>query len=249
MQRRTMWTIGLGTLVALLIMASAGIITLFPINKAAAQAATPVQRTITVIGQGLATARPDRAIVRVGVETEATNPAEALEQNNTRIEALQAKLNELGISGDAIETSNFNIAPAYRGPNQDPNSYVVRNTLQVTISDLSRVGEVLNQLVQAGANRIHGLTYHVADEQPLRQQARVDAIQRARQQAEQYADAISGSLGQIVEIKEDSSGGMQPFAIEAGRASGAVPLEPGEQQIRANVQVTFLLNSGTAPSP
>ncbi len=40
MQRRTMWTIGLGTLVALLIMASAGIITLFPINKAAAQAAS-----------------------------------------------------------------------------------------------------------------------------------------------------------------------------------------------------------------
>ena len=125
----------------------------------ATASAPPVnpEHSITVVGQGTAWGMPDLAQVNVGVETFAATVTEAVAQNNTQMNALLARLKELGIPEKDIQTSNFSIQfERDTGSRADPDAtarYRVSNTVQVKIRDLGKVGQVLDGIVQAGATR------------------------------------------------------------------------------------------------
>lgn len=205
---------------------------------------TDSQRHITVTGHGEVQAQPDMATVIVGVETEAPTAQEALERNNQQMNNLLAALRDLGIADEDLQTRSFNIYPHFDdqpGGENEIVGYVVRNTVAVTVRDLSQLGIVLDTAVAEGANIVHGINFSIADTSELRQQALERAFEDARTKAEQLAQVANVQLQQILVINE--GGGVAPPRPFAGgqAVESEVPVEPGQQAVTATVQVVFAI--------
>ncbi len=231
-------------LVALVLSVGALMVLLFRPQPVAAQAGAAPIRQITVVGNGEANGTPDTAIVQLGVRTEGATAREALDSNNTQTEALIAKLKELGVADRDLQTSNLSVNPRYDEQGRTVVGYEVSNMLNVTIRNVAQSGALLDQVVDAGANQIWGLSFTIDDPTALQTTARDSAIADARARAEAMAKTAGGTLGTILSISETI--GMQPpvpmyARAEMAQADSAVPVQPGEQTISAQVQVTFEL--------
>lgn len=238
------WTTIIATVALMTLVVIAGSIVALLLRPQPLAAATPTgARQITVVGNGETTGTPDTATVQLGVQTSADSAQQALSANNTEMQALIAKLKELGVAESDIQTSNISIYPRYNPDGQGINGYDATNSVSVTIRNISQTGELLDQVVQAGANNVGGISFSVDDPSALEQQARDAAIANARQRAEAMAQAVGGSIGQVLSITENI-GSAPPIPLAVGRAEAAadaVPIQPGEQTVAAQVQITYEL--------
>jgi uncharacterized protein YggE len=239
--------ITLGVVTALLLLAVlAGIVGVLYARPATAQTSVgvPGMRQVTVVGHGEIKGRPDTATIQIGVETEAPVAKDALAKNTEQATALQAKLKDLGVAEKDIQTSNFNIYPTYAADGRQITGYHVSNSVIVKIRDLAQAGNLLDQVVQAGANSINGISFSVDDPNALLGQAREQAMQNARARADQLAKAGGAAVGDVLVITENV--GSQPptpmmYAAPEAADSKAVPVQAGEQSFTIDVQVTFAL--------
>jgi uncharacterized protein YggE len=231
----------------LLLAVLAGLVGVLYARPATAQGAGVIgMRQVTVVGRGEVKGRPDTATVQIGVETEAANAQEALAQNTAQAQALQQKLEELGIAKEDIQTSNFNIYPTYGQDGRQITGYHVSNSVSVKIRNLDQAGTLLDQVVQAGANSVSGISFSVADPDELLKQARTQAIADAKVRAQELASAGGASVGDVLVISENV-GAQPPIPLpmlaraEMAQDAAAVPVQPGEQTFSVDVQVTFAL--------
>jgi uncharacterized protein YggE len=244
MTRRIGITIGI--VAAVLVLAVlAGLVGLLYARPVTAQTSTgvPGMRQVTVVGHGEVKGAPDTATVQIGVETEAATAKEALAQNTSQAQAIQAQLVKLGVAEKDIQTSNFSINPTYGSDNRQVTGYHVSNMVTVQIRDLAKSGTLLDQVVQAGANSIYGVSFSVENPQALLDKAREQAMQNAKAHATQLASAGGASIGDVLVISENVGAQPIPMPMAAARAEGApsaaVPVQPGEQSFSVDVQVTF----------
>lgn len=231
---------------ALLLLALAGIGALLFTRPAAAQSnsGVPGMRQVSVLGHGEVKARPDTATIQIGIDAEAANAKDALAQNNAQAQAFQQKLAELKIDAKDIQTSNFSISPTYGNDGRQVTGYRVSNIVTVTIRNLDSAGTLLDQVVQAGANNIYGMSFSVADTQKLMEQARQAAMADAKARATQLATAGGASVGDVLIISENVNAPPVPMPmLDRAAAQGApsVPVQAGEQSISVDVQATFAL--------
>lgn len=248
MTRRIGTTLGIVAAV-LLLAVLAGVVGLIYARPVTAQTSSGVtgMRQVTVVGHGEAKGTPDTATVQIGVETEAATSQEALAQNNTQAQAIIQKLKDLGVDEKDIQTSNLNIFPNYGADGRQVSGYRVNNTVSVKIRNLESAGTLLDQVVQAGANSVYGVSFSVENPDALLEQARKAAIDSARTHAAQLAAAANASVGEVLVINENV-GAPSPIPMPMARAemaqdaAGSVPVEPGEQSITVDVQVTFALS-------
>ncbi len=182
--------------------------------RAASTAALP--REITVIGRGTARAEPDTTIVQLGVQTRAPTARAALQDNTAKMQALWTRLGELGVPETALETGYFNVWANQEGPSPDAMTYVVENRVVVTLDRGHESGALLEQVVDAGANSIGGITLTVAQPEELELQARDQALANARTRAEAIARASSATLGTLLRVTENT--GMPPSPAQGGMA-------------------------------
>jgi hypothetical protein len=207
----------------------------------------PPPRLITVSGEGEVKTRPDMAMISTGVVTEGTTAKEALARNNTAMTAVIAALKNAGVAEDDIQTSDFSVSPKY--PPYQPNQtsaprivgYTVSNQVTARVKDLKKLGAILDTLVQAGSNQIHGISFGVDEPKPLLDGARKKAVADARAKAELYAAAAGVSLGKVVQISEATAVMPPPQYRYAARAAEAseVPIAAGQQTLTANVTIIY----------
>jgi len=220
---------------------------LIPAGCAPAAQLTPIpssaERSITVLGQGRVAVAPDVARASIGVETSAPTVAEATRQNAERMAAVVAWLKQMGVAERDIQTAGYSID---RGP-QEPGvtlagGYRASNMVRVTIRDLSRVGSILDGVVQAGANQVFGVAFGLDEPAAAVAQVRATAVADARARAEDLARLANLSLGPVLALSEGATG-PQPVAEAAGGAGGAVepPISPGETEVSVQVQVTYAI--------
>ncbi len=209
---------------------------------------TSPTRQITVVGKGEAKAAPDTASIQLGVQSEAETARQALSDNNTRMQALIAQLKELGVAEKDIQTSNITIYPRYDDKGRDVLGYQVSNTVTVTIRNISQTGELLDKVVDAGANNVTGISFAIDQPSTIEQAARDAAIKDARARAEAMAKASNSTIGQVLSITENIGASPPPvYPMEARATAGGmaadamVPVQSGEQTINAQVQITFEL--------
>ena len=178
------------------------------IFPAAAQDADITMNTITVIGNGKATAAPDMATIEIGVEFPNTDVAAAYSEVNTTIERIIEAIVALGVAREDIRTTGVNIysegIPTPEG--QMENRFRVGNRVQVTVRDLSLIESVIDTAVTSGANNIFGLQFGISDPSALEADARVMALDNARERAGQIATNIEVELGDIVSVVEMNTG-------------------------------------------
>ena len=204
--------------------------------------------SITVVGTGKVQVRPDMANVTLGVTTEAATASEALQENNRRMAQLIKTLRGLDISEKHIQTSNFNVSPkqSYDRNRREPPKivgYTVTNQVNVKVLEVSRLGKILDAVVQAGGNRIQGVGFSLAEPKPHLDQARRKAMADARQRAELYAGEAGVKVGAPLVISEQSVSVPRPVMFAAGAriatAASEVPVSRGEQTLTASVTVTY----------
>lgn len=246
MTRRIEMTLGI-VAAALLLAVLAGVVGLLYARPATAQTSTgvPGMRQVSVVGHGEVKGKPDTATVQIGVETEAQTAQEALAQNNAQAQAIIQKLKELGVAEKDIQTSSFNIFPNYGNDGRQVSGYRVSNIVSVTIRNLDQAGTLLDQVVQAGANSVYGVSFSVANPEALLEQARTAAIENAKARATQLAGASGAAVGEVLLISENISSQppipMPMARAEAAQDAASVPVQAGEQSFTVDVQVTFAL--------
>ena len=210
--------------------------------------ATAPQRTITVSGEGEATATPDLIIISIGVRSEAKTAAEALRANSRDVSAAIATLKENSVASKDIQTSGLSINPQY---NYNRNSsaprqitgYVAANTLTVRLRDLESAGAIIDATVQSGANNLGGVSFTFAEPKPLYDKARQNAVKDAIARAKLLTNAAGVKLGPIVTINDGyiQAPSRNQVNLVSARAESdvAVPLEAGESSVRANINIIF----------
>ena len=201
---------------------------------------------IHVIGQATVKTAPDIAQAQLGVQTFAASLDEAIAENSSRADAVIRALSTSGVAAADIQTQAFNVQPQRDFRKEDGIGeivgYWVNNTVAVTLRDLNAVGDVLQTAIAAGANNVHSLTFTLDDFESVRNQARVAAMEDARQRAENLAQAAGVKLGKPVRIDEANYGGpvYQRGAFDEAAAPGAaVPVAPGDLEVTAQVDVVF----------
>jgi uncharacterized protein YggE len=216
------------------------------VQAQAQESKSPVEGRVIVIGEGSVSVPPDYAQIRSGVTTTAKTVKEANDANTKLMSGIRTALLDSGIAQKDIQTSRFSIQPIYtsQAPPAEPkfSGYRVSNQVNVTIHQMSKLGEILDRLVNAGATDIGNIEFLVSDPSKALDQARQAAVADARRKAELYAHASGVSLGRVAWVTE-SSEFEPPLPLSAPRASLAktpqVPIEQGEDTLRTRVTVGF----------
>jgi uncharacterized protein YggE len=221
---------------------------------ASGQSSQPVattNRAITVVGVGTASGTPDVANINVGVETQAASVQQAVDDNKTQMTKLLDALKSLGIADKDIRTSNYSVyterqpVPAPGSTeSQGPVIYHVSNQVNVTVRNVSQLGDVLDKVVAAGANNIYGVSFSVADPTKLEDEARANAIANAKEQAASLAQLTGVTLGEVMNVSEVIGGPTPVYraaASKMGLGGGGTPVQPGELEVNTSVQVTYAI--------
>ena len=251
-------------------MTSASTSLLMAAALAAASAATPAMAqavspgpvvaagnaVLTVSADGRSTRTPDLAVFSAGVTTQAKTASAALSQNAEQMNAVITALKASGIAERDIQTSNLSVNPVYGQPRADANGnvtgdpviigYQATNQVEVKQRKIAGYGKTIDTLVNAGANQVSGPSFQLDDPDTASDEARVEAMKKARSRADLYAKAAGLTVKRILTISE-SGGYAQPPMVMFARAdkmmAGAAPspVAAGEVQVGANVTVTFEL--------
>lgn len=238
------------TLIALLLTSCAGAaLAQSSTPLAEDQTVQPVNRTISVNGSGKTYLTPDIAYVNIGVQTESEDAAEAVSVNNSRSQQVSDAINNLGVDEKDIQTRNFSIYPRQEFDNEGKPTgkitYIVDNTVFVTVRDLDVIGDLLNAVVAAGANSINGIQFDVADKTAALSEARQAAVVNARAIAEELASAAGVSLGNVQTISTVSSDTPVPLNMGRGAAEvmlaadASVPVSPGQMLLTVDVFIVY----------
>jgi uncharacterized protein YggE len=204
----------------------------------------PPMRTITVTGTGMITLTPDIAYVYIGVQTEDASASTAMDDNNARAQALIDAIKTFGVDDKDIQTTNFSIYPqdVYDDNyNVIGTTYLVQNTVYVTVRDLDTLGDLLDAAFRAGANTINGISFDVADRTEAVSQARLAAVEDASRQATELAAGTGVTIGDVQTISYYDST-PYPVYYEAravADSASSVPIEAGSMQITTTVTIVY----------
>ena len=229
--------------------------------------------TITVNATAEVKVTPDRASINVGVTTQGATADEAEAANAELMEAVLAALAEQGVAEESIQTSWTNLSPVYGvaaaseaeveiddtmttgavwpGYGNDIVGYEM--TTQLTVSDLTveQVGDVIQAVVNAGANRVDGVSYYASNFDEAYAEALGQAVESAKPKAETIARAAGVSVGNVVQVTEGYQNRAYAYsevtydAVEEADAGGgmakAIAVAPGTVSIEASVTVTYAI--------
>ena len=211
----------------------------------------PFARTITATGDGRASGVPDLLTVSIGVQTTGPSARQVLTTNSSEAAALIAKLQADGVQAKDIQTSQLSLSPVYAepAPNQPPRltGYTASDTVTARIRQLDRAGAILDDAAAAGGSdtQIQSVGYSVEDTGPLLASAHGDAVRRAAAEAKAMAAAAGVTLGPIRTVTDVSQPQVVPYTPSMGAASAAapssvaVPVQPGTEEVTAEVTVSY----------
>lgn len=214
-----------------------------------AQAPQPGEPVVVMSGEGLVKAAPDQAFVTIAAESRSRNPKEAQEQNAKAMSAVQQKLLAAGVPKDAIRTLSvdLHLESDWVDGRRIPRGYIARNTIEVRLDDIARVGEIIDLAVTGGATTVHGVRFDLKQRESLEREALKRATADARARAEAAASGTGRTIDRVIRIEEP---GGRPFpppvpmmreTLSAQDSRVQTPVVAGEIEIRASVVLTATL--------
>lgn len=213
-------------------------------------------RSFAVSAEGDYVAVPDVAQFTFSVVTEGGTDVSALQEENTRKmnQAIEF-VKDQGVDDKDIKTQRYSLQPRYQyyrcedGPCPPPEivGYTVTQTAEVKIRDFEVIGDIVGGVVENGANTISQLSFVIDDPTEVQNQARAEAIEKAKDKAKSIASAGGFRVGRLLSIQE---GGAYPvyrtYALEesldkaTGMGGGIAPsIEPGSEEVTVNVTLVY----------
>lgn len=202
---------------------------------------------IRVTGTGTVSAAPDMAVITVGVAEQDKDAAKAMETVSGKVAVIIERLVEAGVVRSDIQTQSISVnALSQRydnGAAPKITGFEASNTVAVQVRVLDTLGFVIDRVLDAGANRMYGLRFAIADDAMLMDQARAAAVQDATAKAQLYAQAAGVALGPLLELTEGGAGAAPQVTFRAAALSDGVPIAEGEVAQSASVTLVY----GIAP--
>jgi uncharacterized protein YggE len=200
---------------------------------------------VLVTGDSIVQAQPDTAILTVSVVSQANRALEAQQDNANKSEAVVRALKSAAGPGAEVKTSGYSLQPirVYKeGQPPTITGYEARNSVTVILSDLTKVGPVIDATAQAGANDVSGISFTLRNDRPARDQALAEATREAVSKARVIAEALGGRVVRVVEVQEEGVDRPRPvYQAEFGLAKTAMatntPIEVGSLDITSRVQL------------
>ena len=204
----------------------------------------PTKGTLSVTGEGEVKVRPDIALIDLDVVTSAKSAQQAVQQNAERMNRVIEALKDMGVRPADLQTIGYDVIPVIDREEKSATfgqilEYRVVAQLRVRAA-VEDVGEMIDTSVRSGANLISGVRYSVRDEAGLRARALKAAVRSARHDADAVADSLGIKLVNPERI-EINMGGTPVFFrdVAMGRSALSTPIEPGNIEIRATVQIMY----------
>lgn len=210
---------------------------------------TPTEPVVVVVGEGQVTAVPDRAWITIGAESRAPSPREAQRRNNELMRPVQEKLRGAGLPADAIRTTGYDVQYEWDFVNNKRvgRGYVARNTIEVRVDSIDRVGDLLEIAAGSGATALGGIRFDIKDQAKLEREALRLAVLDARAKADAAAAGAGRSIDRILRVEEQGVDvppmpvRMMRQSAQAAQADFAPPISAGQMEIRARATVTVVL--------
>jgi uncharacterized protein YggE len=208
------------------------------------------ERFIEVSGQANVDVTPDFVRVTLGVTTTGKDAREALAANAKSVNAVISLMKAEGLLAADIQTSSLSISPLMANPSPGSTStrtitgYSVSNMVTVTVRDISQLGALIDNAVDAGANAIYGISFGEKDPSALLDKARPLAVADAKRKADIYASAGGAKTGRLMTLTEEI-GAPPPMqfarAYVQGAAATPTPIEAGQDKLTITVTARFEL--------
>jgi len=214
-------------------------------------------REITVLGVAEVVVPPDFVTVRASVVTLNKDVEKAQAENDKKVKAVLSFVRKLGVAPKDIRTEYTSLRPKERRERNKPpvfEGYEASNSITVVLRDMSKYDELLSGVLKLGVNRISGITFRSTQEIKKRREARLLAIQAAREKAEYLASALGQTVGRprwITEFRRErrpwgsiasNVAWVSPSLSQARADTKEGTLAPGSTTIRAQVEVCFALD-------
>ncbi len=207
--------------------------------------------TLSVTAEGKTTVSPDIAEVSFSVVSQGANPEKLSSANNDKMSAVINNIKSNGVDEKDIKTTNYDLQPNYSYDKNTGRSYIYGYTLTQTVfvkvRDLKKVATVIAGVTPLGVNQMGNISFKVDDPDKVLGQAREDAFKKAKAKAMEMASANGASIGRVVSISENQNYPIAYFerssamGIGGAGASSAPTIEPGTQELKINVTVTYSL--------
>jgi uncharacterized protein YggE len=221
-------------------------------------------RSISVTGQAEVRVEPSMVNIVFGVETLNKALSVAKDENDKRVRAVVQSTQALGVAATDIQTDYIQVEPKYDDLSTGTvlRHYVVRKTIAVTITDVSKFERCLSGALEAGASHIIGVQFLNSELRKYRDEARSRAIQAAREKAVALARELNARVGKVISIQEYGSGapwdsynnawsgvrfggsGMNQVSVQSAGSAGDLLGEAialGRIGITASINVNFEL--------
>ncbi len=253
----------LGALALLMLIVALGAYAQFTFKQAEYLYSGPT--TISVTGEGEATAIPDIGKFSFSVMAEGVDAVKAREESNTKTNAVMAFLKDKGVEEKDIKTESYNLYPKYKyeqkpclmgsykntgeycSSEQVQDGFEVAQTISVKVRNIDQAGELVAGVGDKGAMNLSGLEFTIDDTSALEDEARKEAIVDAKAKAEVLAKELNVKLQRMVSYYEDENGGPMPYysmeedmmktAMNESSVSPELPV--GENTTKSKVTITY----------
>ena len=199
---------------------------------------------VMIVGDSIVQAQPDTAILTIAVVTQNRSAITAQQENAAKSDEVVRVLKTVAGTGAEVKTSGYSLQPqrVYKeGQPPTISGYEARNMVTVTMSDLNKIGSVIDAAAQAGSNDVSGISFTLRQDRPARDRALGEATREAMSKARVIAQALGGRVLRIVEVQEDGFQQRPPVPIyqteSFATAKVATPIEVGSLEINSRVQV------------
>ncbi|WP_455367599.1 SIMPL domain-containing protein [[Eubacterium] cellulosolvens] len=205
----------------------------------------PKQNIIRVSGTGEVSTRPDISVIYLAVKTQEATAAQAQSENAEIMTVVLAELMQEGVDESHIKTLGYTLEPVITYPDRGETpmimGYMCRNSIAVSVDDISRTGEIIDTAVAAGVNEVNSIQFRVSDQktQELYEQALKNAVADADRQAVIVSKSLKVTIVGPIEVSIGPQYVPYPTSYEADFKAGT-PIIPGELKISVDVQVSYL---------
>ena len=228
---------------------SFGLVVAATLLAAPALAQTMPPPAISVTGEATVSVAPDQAQIDGGVTSDARTAREASDANNAAMGKVLLALKGAGIEEKDYQTSRLSLQPQFATPSKASEraqgilSFRASNRVTVKIRDVTKVANVIDVLVSAGANEIGGIHFTVTQASKVLDEAREKAIADARRKAEIYAKAAGVTLGAPLGISEEGNAVPVPYRKMSAGIAASTPVAPGEETLSVTVNVSWAIKA------
>lgn len=217
-------------------------------------AAAAEPNTIAVSGMAEQEVAPDMAYIDVGINVRADDAETARTQEAQIASQIRRALLGLAITDNDLQNTSYYLYQEYkvdRNGVRTADKYVLDSSIKVTVKDLDKLYQVIDNVVEAGATNISNITYALSTQNIIRRQLLATAVENARDKAAVVANAGSRTLGNMLSADINSFDGGTIVAYGANKLRSttnlaedgvATKLSPGKIKLNARVQVVFSLN-------